>query len=150
MKKSDKAIKNKVERLRQEADILEKSLVPTRTPQQKQIIQSLKERVKGCGKPLKLEWHPQTILNLPKIDICAEWVEEDKIRLDYYDVEYDIDDLIQNYHVQLEKEFNRWVANCPQLRQKNKEIKEVCSQVVKAAEELEIDEYDLMDEVGMV
>lgn len=151
MKKPNKEIEEKIKKLRQEADTLEKLLTPIRNPHQKYMIQSLKERVKEVGKPLKLEWRPQSTINLSKVDVSFDWIEisDGEIFIDYCDIEQDIDDQINELHDKLEKEFNRWVVNCPQLKQRNKEIKEVLNQVEKAAEELEMDNYDLMNEVGI-
>lgn len=151
MKKTNKKIEEKIKSLRQEADTLEKLLVPARSSHQKQMIQSLKEKVKEISKPLKLEWHPQSTINLSKVDISFDWIEigGGEVLIDYCDIECDIDEQINELHIKLEKEFSKWFVNCPQLKQRNKEIKEVLNQVEKASEELEMDEYDLMNEVGI-
>lgn len=136
----------KIKQLRKEADKLEATILAPK----KKIIRKLKEEVKKVSKSLQLEWDPKSRPEPSEIKFFVSWMEGDDIYLSHDNMENEIEDVVHEYRLALNKEFDRWIAKCPELLQRNREIKKVCEQIDECAAELGMDKYDLMRELGML
>lgn len=140
-----KATRDKIKQLRYEANKLEKELL---SPKNK-IIKDLSKKVNKVSEGLDLEWQPKSTPKAEKMAFTAYWEEEDKITLSHHHMEYELDRLLDEYRWELNAEFDKWVAKCPKLKQRNKEIKEVCDQIDETAKGLGISSIKLMGELGI-
>lgn len=145
-----KNIKEKIEKLRQEAEdkIEEVNRLEASIPltEQNKVAKQLHKRFRKLEDGFEIKWQPTSPFVMPMITSTIQWFSDDEPEYDQ-DIDAQVDHAVEEYRYTLHSEWEEWIEKHPQVSQMKRDIKTLCNESDRQAKKFGVEKMDFFEMV---